>query len=190
MLPLAYLVTYVPPIFSTLTSSSFPTQAWGIAHVLFPVILYLFKRLYSLGKPALGSPELLYGKQDVQYLRRFMILVYVFQQATSFVLDKSLLQSFIAAPRFVLVSGISREELEVLCLDAAILVFIWFAFWDLRRVRATTHTVGVVLGLAMTLGISLGTTLAVLWAVRESEWEQGRGRQSADEKESELNSAK
>lgn len=91
-------------------------------------------------------------------------------------LSSRLVGTFLSRVMLVLQSDqadtISRTTLEITCLEIGALVFLIFAWWDLRRVSGNSRSVlgDLLLGVPLVLLASPTTALMLFWGTREVEW--------------------
>lgn len=175
----AWLATYVPVFAYTLWSPTFPNGWWTISHAALPVTSRLFRKWTAPRcKDSLGSPSLLWGAKDVPFLSNFMKLLHVTQYleltATKFSLWNMVLEVYQNGFNSVVTVDCAKAML----LDSAIAVFCIFAYWDLRRIGASTSNfwLHVITGVLVAVAFSPATTLALLWGLREVQWSEARQR--------------
>jgi hypothetical protein len=196
-LQLAYFVNYLPVIAYTYACSTFPSFTWAFAHATLPLTIQLATKWVLWRAPtsfSRGGPALLWGDRDLKSISKLFLLLQL----------SLLLVSFFGEPlkghsrlrfvdlRSVLTSGnlYGGDDVKALLLDVMLMAFTCFVIWDIRRVNASSETLGSMMLFRAAMGLSLGpgVALAHLWASRETEWEASRRRQSSidngfDEKE-------
>lgn len=173
----AWLITYVPVFIYTLRTSTFPTWAWTIAHATLPLTTRLFRKWTAYRyKGPVSSPALLWGAKDVPLIASFMKVIHVTQytelSTTDFNTWKTMLDIYSNGYKSV----VSGDSARAILLDCAITIFCIFAYWDLRRVGASSSKFWPHLFSGIFLGavFSPAMTLALLWGHREVQWSEAR----------------
>ncbi|KAJ5155343.1 hypothetical protein N7492_008146 [Penicillium capsulatum] len=177
-LPVAFLVTYVAPTVYTLNAVETSAQAWAIAHASLPVVLSICRRVASRVSAKIDGPELFYGKKDVLPLVTFFLGTAILQGGISRLIHPNGLAHTISWSGHAM----GPTQAKAAILDIVILVFSLFSYWDLRRVNAITSAYypELILGVVIALEVSPATTLGLLWAIRESQWEEARAKKNRD----------
>lgn len=172
----AYFLTYAPPILFTLTSATNSERVWNIAHVIFPIVIYLLKRILAIEL----NVDMVRKETHVQSLKLFVMLASALQIGASLVLEKPLLWRLVTIFQSKQVIGFSVQDVCNLSLELAITSFVAFSYWDIRRVHATncTETKALLYGTVMSLLTSPATVLLLFWGFRESEWANASRKKS------------
>lgn len=172
----AYLITYAAPTVYTAVAPESSAHAWKIAHAALPVALWLCGKVASLVSTTITGPETLYGKKDLQPLVNFFTGAGLLQVAALGVNNFNGLVHAIHVYSFGRPTTPTEES--ALTLDLVILFFIFFTYWDLRRVNVLTniHYPELFTNIIVAFAISPATALGMLWATRERDWEEARAK--------------
>lgn len=174
------LLTYGPVLGYSLWTATVSDRFWMLSHAALPFLIRLSRKLLTrwLHAPP-NSPARAYGEQDAKHLRNFLRIIAWIPFVN--------LASYEYRPYHVLhdiyhfgySEAVRGEVAKKMLLDVAIMVFIFFVFWDLRRVgvRSLSSWTWVVLA----LGLGPASALGELWGLREELWEEARRREPTDE---------
>ena len=174
------LLTYGPVLGYSLWTATVSDRFWMLSHAALPFLTRLSRKLLTrwLNAP-LNSPARAYGEQDAKHLRNFLRMVawIPFVKLASY--EYRPYRVFHDIYHFGYSEAVRGEVAKKMLLDLAIVVFIFFVFWDLRRVgvRSLSSWTWVVLA----LGLGPASALGELWGLREELWEEARRREPIDE---------
>ncbi|KAJ5137381.1 uncharacterized protein N7443_010326 [Penicillium atrosanguineum] len=174
------LLTYGPVLGYSLWTSTVSDRLWMFSHAVLPFVVRLSRKLLIRWLNATrNSPARAYGEQDAKHLRNFIRMaawIPFIKLASYGYRPDNVLHNIYHLGYSEAVRG---EVAKKMLLDVAIVVFIFFVFWDLHRVgvRSLSSCTWVVLA----LGLGPATALGELWGQREELWEEARRRETVDE---------
>ena len=174
----AYLLTYIGPTVCTVTGSDCSARAWTIAHAALPLSIRFCRQVASKWCTTVTGPEILYGNKDIQPFVNFLTGAGLLQVAISPIINFHTINRLLSGYG----KSVATDEAKLIVVDVAVLVFAFFAYWDLRRISIITspYYSEVLVGMAVASGVSPVTTLCILWAIRERRWEEARARKTED----------
>lgn len=189
-LPIALVLTYTAAICASvrglgrIPTFGFESALWQTAHVGLPVLVSVVKESFKGSMNIPTGVKLVWGDTDIPYLSRFQGLILFISSTTHVLFVASCVRLELGSRGTGLVYCLAGDVMQFTLVGLAIILWLLFTVWDLRRVNATD-----VSWIRTVLNITLGTVLfgpasclAATWCWREVTLERSRTRETMQPK--------
>lgn len=189
-LPIALVLTYTAAIcvsvrgFGRIPTIGFEPTLWQTAHVGLPVVVSVVKETFKGSMNIPTGVKSVWGDADIPYLSRFQGLILFISSTAHVLFMVSCVRLELGSRGTGLVYCSAGDVMQFALVGLAIILWLFFTVWDLRRVNATD-----VSWTRAVLYIALGTVLfgpasclAATWCWREVTLERSRTREAIQPK--------
>jgi hypothetical protein len=180
---ISYIFTYLPAIGLTIWKPNFMSTTWAVAHILFPLVTYCCRKwIIRRGSAANRRKP---GVFDNGYIGPVQLLL-LLNIGMSLLIQtpqvrRDLYKSY---GRAMMGYALPRDEARIISTDWAILIFLCFSLWDLKRVNISATGVfnGIYSILAVSFCLTPGGILMNNWIAREQSWDRARRISDTEDK--------